>query len=148
MYFIRRFERDPHKALDTLQDIWLTVWKTIGSLQKPEAFRTWIYRIAHGAVVSSIRAEQRRRELEHHPSRPPPRLPSALPALDAADLLHYALEQLSPEHREVVTLRFLEDMTIDEISAATDCPCGTVKSRLHYAKQAIQQLIEEQIYGK
>jgi RNA polymerase sigma-70 factor (ECF subfamily) len=144
--FIRRFERDPSAAVDVLQNVWLIAWKSIRGLHKPEAFRTWLYRIAHGAVVGSIRAEKRRREVEQDRSQ---RLPnrSAPPPdqiVDAVDLLDYALEQLSLEHRVVVTLRFLEDMSVDEIAAATESPAGTVKSRLHYAKQALQKAIQEE----
>jgi RNA polymerase sigma-70 factor, ECF subfamily len=144
--FIRRFERDPNAAVDLLQNVWLSAWKSIGTLHKPQAFRCWLYRIAHGAIVASIRAEQRRREVEREHFERPPRQPATPQhqAVDAVDLLNYALDQLSPEHREAVTLRFLEDMTIDEIAAATECPAGTVKSRLHYAKQALEKSLKEQ----
>jgi RNA polymerase sigma-70 factor (ECF subfamily) len=150
LYFIRRFERDPNRAVDVLQNVWLTAWKTIGKLRKPQAFRSWLYRIAHGMVVEEIRHEQRRREVESEQSDPLP-LPQLAPeyeAVDTADLLHYALEQLTPEHRTVVLLRFLEDMTVEEIADATGCLAGTVKSRLHYAKQALQKAIEEQHHAK
>ena len=97
--------------------------------------------------MGAIRAEQRRREVEIDRSDPPtrpPRLRAEQQDVDTADLLHHALEQLSAEHRTVVLLRFLEDMTIDEIADATGCPAGTVKSRLHYAKQALQKAVQEQ----
>jgi RNA polymerase sigma-70 factor (ECF subfamily) len=149
LYFIRRFERDPNRALDVLQNVWLTAWTTIGTLRKPEAFRSWLYRIAHGMIVASIRAEQRRREVGGECNDPPslPRLAPEHEAVDTADLLHYAIEQLSPEHRTVVLLRFLEDMTIEEIAEAIGIPAGTVKSRIHYAKQALHKAIEEQSHG-
>jgi RNA polymerase sigma-70 factor (ECF subfamily) len=150
LFFIRRFERDPNRALDVLQEVWMSVWKTIGALRKPEAFRTWLYRIAHGAVVGAIRAEQRRREIETDLRDPPtqrPQLAPELQAVDTADLLHHALDRLSPEHRTVVLMRFLEDMTIDEIADAAGVPAGTVKSRLHYAKQVLHTAIEEQNHG-
>jgi RNA polymerase sigma-70 factor (ECF subfamily) len=144
--FVRRFERDPSTAVDLVQNVWLQVWKSIGTLRRPDAFRSWLYRIAHGAVVASIRAEQRRREVEREQFELSPRQTATPPhqAIDEVDLLNYALDQLSPEHREVVTLRFLEDMTIEEIAAATECAAGTVKSRLHYAKLALQKAVEKQ----
>ena len=67
--------------------------------------------------------------------------------LEAAELVHFALSRISPEHREVLTLRFLEEMKIEEIAEAIDCPVGTVKSRLHYASREIQSVIEEQENG-
>jgi RNA polymerase sigma-70 factor (ECF subfamily) len=149
LYFIRRFERDPNRALDVLQNVWLIAWKTIGKLRKPQAFRAWLYRIVHAAVVAEIRGQQRRRAVETERCDPPPieRLSPEYEAVDSADLLHHALEQLSPEHRTVVLLRFLEDMTIEEIAAATLCPVGTVKSRMHYAKHALHKAVEEQHHG-
>ena len=57
------------------------------------------------------------------------------------ELVRQALAAVSPEHREVLVLRFLEDMSLEEIAHALQCRLGTVKSRLHYAKQALKQQI-------
>jgi len=149
LFYLQRFERDPERALDVLQDIWLTAWKSRRSLRSPDAFVTWIYRIAHGRVVDSIRAEMRRQQIEHdrqavvEPSGDRPGQ-----TLEIGELIHFALSQISAEHREVLTLRFLEEMTLEQISEAIDCPTGTVKSRLHYAHQAIQAVIKEQEDGR
>jgi RNA polymerase sigma-70 factor (ECF subfamily) len=68
-------------------------------------------------------------------------------SLEAAELVHFALSRISAAHREVLTLRFIETMTIEDIAQAIDCPVGTVKSRLHYATREIQAVIEEQEHG-
>jgi RNA polymerase sigma factor (sigma-70 family) len=65
-------------------------------------------------------------------------------SIEAAELVHFALSRISPGHREVLTLRFIEGMTISEIAEVIDCPVGTVKSRLHHASQEIRSVIEEQ----
>jgi RNA polymerase sigma-70 factor (ECF subfamily) len=148
LFFIRRFERDPTEALDALQEVWLTAWKSIGKLRKPEAFRVWIYRIAHDVVVTGIRSEHRRREVESGRISPQPEsYGNEDTSVESAEMIQYALAKLSPEHREVVTLRFLEDMTIDEIAEAVGAPAGTIKSRLHYAKAAMLTIIEEQAHA-
>ena len=59
-----------------------------------------------------------------------------------AEEIHASLGQLSPEQRELLVLRFLQDMTYQQIAEVTDCPIGTVRSRLHYAKSALRQTIE------
>ena len=64
-------------------------------------------------------------------------------AFDNAELVHVALRDLSVDHRRVLTLRFLEDMSIDEIAEVIGQGSGTVKSRLHYAKLALRRRIEE-----
>lgn len=145
LYFIGRFERDPERALDALQDVWLLAWKARLSLRSAGAFRTWIYRIAHGKIVDAIRRESRRHRAEQQRQSDSRDANDGVGApLEAADLVHFALSRISPEHREVLTLRFLEGMTIAEIATATNCPNGTVKSRLHYATQEILTLIAEQ----
>ena len=61
---------------------------------------------------------------------------------DAARI-HAALDRLAAEHREVLVLRFLEEMTYDQIARVVGCQLGTVRSRLHYAKQALRRAIEK-----
>lgn len=56
---------------------------------------------------------------------------------EAAELVRGAIENLTVEHRSVITLRYIEDMSYDEIAEALNCPVGTVKSRIHYALQRI-----------
>jgi RNA polymerase sigma-70 factor (ECF subfamily) len=67
-----------------------------------------------------------------------------LELLENAELVHRELKRLSPAHREVLTLRFLELMSLDEIAEVIGCSKGTAKSRLHYAKKALRFQIEGQ----
>jgi RNA polymerase sigma-70 factor (ECF subfamily) len=68
-------------------------------------------------------------------------------AEDAARI-HDALDSLALEHREVLMLRFLENMTYEQIAAVSGCGVGTVKSRLFYAKRALRRDLEgAKIYG-
>lgn len=144
LYFMRRFERDPERASDLVQDVWLTVYRKIGKLELPEAFRTWLYRIAHAKAVTAIRREVRSDPQEHslHNVNQTSRDGSSR-RLDEADLVHRALERISTDHREVMVLRFLEQMTLEEMGEVLACPPGTIKSRLHYAKEAMRRAVEE-----
>jgi RNA polymerase sigma-70 factor (ECF subfamily) len=67
-----------------------------------------------------------------------------LSMLEHAELVHAALDKLSSTHREVMTLRFLEDMDVQDIARVMQCSEGTAKSRLHYAKHAMRQIIERE----
>ena len=62
------------------------------------------------------------------------------------EALHEQLEQLSPEHREALVLRFIEEMSYDEIGRVTSQPPGTVRSRIHYAKRALRRAWKENRY--
>lgn len=143
LYFIRRFERDEHRAADVMQEVWLTVYQKLSRLRTPGAFRSWVYQIAHDRVVSHVR-----RELG---------VPGCIEMTDAeaesvdefvrsevADAVHQALGRLSADHRAVLTLRFLEDLSLAEIAEVLREPLGTVKSRLHYAKEALRRCLREE----
>ena len=114
------------------------------TLKAPEAFRVWLYKITHDLAVSHLRKQIRYNDVvDQH------ELPNELEdwneleLLERAELVHLALEALSPSHREVMTLRFLEDLSLSEIAEVVGCSVGTVKSRLHYAKAEIRKTIEE-----
>lgn len=62
------------------------------------------------------------------------------------DEVENAIRALSPPLREVVVLRYFADKTVEEIAAALDIPVGTVKSRLHHAREALVGLLPR--YGK
>jgi len=144
LYFVRRFERDLDKASDIVQEVWLTVFRNIGTLGSAESFRTWLYRIAHAKAVTSIRREIRAGEVGRSLEASVPRTQAnQYETLDNAELVHLALERVSVEHREVLTLKFLESMTLDEIAEVLACPVSTIKSRMHCAKQSFRQAVEE-----
>jgi RNA polymerase sigma-70 factor (ECF subfamily) len=144
LYYLMRFTNNPEHAADTLQEVWVTAFRKLKDLRAPEAFRVWLYQIAHDKIVSHARREVRRQETLVALSN------EALPddsyhdcQFEDAQLVHRALERLSSEHREVLTLRFLEDMKLEEIAETLGCELGTVKSRLHYAKQAVRKFLQE-----
>src|SRR5687768_5473884 len=62
LYYVLRFLHDADRALDVLQDVWLTAFRKLAALRAPEAFRVWLYQIAHDRVVDHLR-KQRREEM-------------------------------------------------------------------------------------
>jgi RNA polymerase sigma-70 factor (ECF subfamily) len=143
LYFILRFTDDADQALDVLQEVWLSVFRLLPGLNAPEAFRVWVYQIAHGKVMDLLRREHRIAASVDAAVDPSPEVTDCdEPALENAELVHRALGHLSIEHREVLTLHFLEGMSLEEIGQAISCPLGTVKSRVHYAKHSLRNVIE------
>ena len=126
LYFVLRFLPDADRALDVTQDVWLTLLRRLPTLRAPEAFRVWLYQIAHDRVVDVIRRD-RRQEQAHEALRASLNGASdedREDEFDQAEFVHHALQTLSAEHREVLLLRFLEGLSLEEIAAATRCRAG------------------------
>src|SRR5947209_8653731 len=112
-YYLRKMLAGSPAAEDAAQDVWYDVVRAVPRLANPGAFRAWLYRIARDRAWRVLRR------------RPPPHRPideveveangtaDEFTAEDAA-IVHAALDQLAPEHREVVVLRFVEDMSRSE----------------------------------
>jgi DNA-directed RNA polymerase specialized sigma24 family protein len=64
------------------------------------------------------------------------------PAFDDAEQIHFGLGRLSLAHREVLTLFFLQDLSLEEIAAVLEVPVGAVRSRLYHAKRALRAVLE------
>ncbi len=142
LYFIRRMLNESEDAFDVLQGVWLHVHRNLRRLQSPRAFRVWLYRIAHDQSISALRSNRQWVDLESLPEDELTNGEVPESAFDAADLVHSALRLLSVDQRRVLTLHFLEDMSIDDIARVLGCSPGTVKSRLHYARAALRRHIE------
>ena len=151
-YYLRRLVGDAERdAWDVLQQTWMEAYKNLARLAEPRALRTWLYRIAHCQAVS-----HRRRTGREAPAAdvefdgPDLREVAAAEAGDAgpfaaaeaAEQVHAGLARMSLPHREVLTLHFLEDLPVEEIALVLGVPPGTVKSRLHYAKRALRDVLE------
>jgi RNA polymerase sigma-70 factor (ECF subfamily) len=135
----RRFTRDRELALDALQETFaylLTKFPPRGTgLTLTARLSTLLYPVAKNCAISALRKANRYAgasgvELDELPAEPGA----------AAEPLDAALALLPPERREVLTLRFVDDLSLEEIAVALDIPLGTVKSRLHHA---IKQLRDD-----
>ena len=131
----------------TTSKVWLDVFRTLSKLRSPNAFRVWLYRIAHNRVATYVRRQilesDAREQLAVDTSEAEQHW-NELDVLENAELIHFALTKLSPVHRQTMMLRFLEEMDVKEIARVMGCSEGTSKSRLYYAKQAMRRIISEE----
>ena len=141
-YFISRLSGNSETAEDIFQDTWLTVIRRIHSLKKIDAFPTWLYRIARNKVYQQLRRKKMLSELDENIAVPNDTENDVFSPEDAAKI-HRCLTELRPEHKEVLMLRFLEQMSYQQISEVLNCSLGTVKSRIHYAKLALKKEMEK-----
>jgi RNA polymerase sigma-70 factor (ECF subfamily) len=143
LYYAIKLLRDQETALDVLQDVWLKAFRAIRKLHDPASLRPWLYRLTHGLAIDRLRGTIARGRAEE----------AALESFDEsdantsfttddADAVHEALDQLELPQREVLVLHFLEDFSVTEIAQVINCPEGTVKSRIHYAKKQMKEILQ------
>jgi RNA polymerase sigma-70 factor (ECF subfamily) len=132
----------PHIVEDLNQDIWLSIYRGLPGLLDASKFRPWAFRIARDRVYK----EFRRRKLLVEPL-PETETEAFSEGEDTSPInreeLQRALNILSPEHREVLVLRFIEEMNYEEIAQITGNTLGTVRSRLHYGKRALKTVLQK-----
>jgi RNA polymerase sigma-70 factor (ECF subfamily) len=141
-YFLRKLLGEASAAEDVLQDVWLDVFRGLPRLAQAGAFTAWLYRVARDRAYRVLRRRRPAlRSLDDCEQAAAPAEEATFSAEDAARV-HAALDELEPEHREVLVLRFLEDLSYEEVARVVGCPVGTVRSRLHYAKRALATVLE------
>lgn len=141
-YFIKRLLGDTEMSEDISQDTWLTVIKRIHSLKEADAFPTWLYRIARNKVYQQLRRKKHVSKLDANILAPNDAENDVFSLEDVARV-HRCLTELIPEYREVLMLRFLEQMSYQQMAEVLDCSLGTVKSRVYYAKLALKREMEK-----
>lgn len=141
-YFINRLLDNSELTEDIFQDTWLTVIRRIHGLKEIDAFPAWLYRIARNKVYQQLRKKRNVSRLDENIAVEDHAEEDVFSPEDAAKV-HRCLKELPPEYREVLMLRFLEQMSYEQISHVLNCKLGTVRSRLHYAKIAIKRELEK-----
>jgi RNA polymerase sigma-70 factor (ECF subfamily) len=136
-----RMVLSPDDALDLTQEAFVRAWQALPQFEPGAQFRTWLFRIASNAALDLIR---RRKTVEFvplddafeaaDPAAGPERQAEAAQELRG---LEAALARLTPEHREVLLLREVEEMSYEEIGRVLSLSEGTVKSRLARARAAL-----------
>jgi RNA polymerase sigma-70 factor (ECF subfamily) len=139
--------RDREAAEDILQDCFLKVYVHIDRLDGSLPLSPWLHRVAVNLSYNWV--DRRRRWLKPLEDvidclvASPCSLPEF--ALERGELQHVvqkAIASLSFEHRAVIVLFYLNGFSLNEIAYILDCPVGTVKSRLHYARRNLRRKLE------
>jgi RNA polymerase sigma-70 factor (ECF subfamily) len=139
-YYLRRLAPSEAETWDLLQETWLKVYRSLGSLRDPRSLPAFLYTTARNIAVARLR-------LRVEAASPPEATEEASAcdcafiAFDDAEQVHHALDRLPLPQREALTLYFLEDLTIEDIARVLGVPVGTVKSRLHYGKKSVREII-------
>ena len=142
LYYIRRLLEDASRSDDVLQEVWLTVYRKLNTLRDASAFSAWLYRTARNQAISTMRDENRHDVVERQIESDLIDDSRESWLFDDIEKLHRVLTTLSAAQKEAIVLRFFEDMNYQEIAEIVGCNVGTVRSRIHYAKQALRKKME------
>ncbi|MFZ5827545.1 MAG: RNA polymerase sigma factor [Bacillota bacterium] len=146
--------RDASLAQDVVQEAFLKVFRSIGKFQFRSSFKSWLYRVAVNEAITILRRRKLKEELDpapgatlDHNSTPSRDWQPEEAALDSEErrLLHFAIGQLDPVHRSVVVLKYFHEFSDTEIASVIGCPAGTVKSRLHRARELLRHYMARQM---
>ena len=141
-------------ANDVMQDTFLKVYESIHSFRKDAAFETWLYRIVVNHATNLVKRRERRRESPLSGTSEMEIHPDLRRAADLASNPHLNLERkerqrwvtqainsLPLKQRTVVILHEFEGLTHPEIASILNCSEGTIRSRLHYARHKLKDLL-------
>ena len=140
-YFIARLVGNPDLADELSQETWLTVVSKIHTLRSAATFSVWLYRIARNKVYQELRRRKVTIELDEELEAADDTVDEIGACEDVAQL-HRCLERLKPLHKEVLLLRFLEEMSYEQMADVLGCNIGTVRSRIFHAKLALRKELE------
>jgi RNA polymerase sigma factor (sigma-70 family) len=142
--FVRRMADHDELADDLIQETWLRVLRGIAKLQQPEKLAAWMFGIARHVMMDRLRQKYRQEAL----------LENALGVLrgsvdesdefERRDDISNVLDQLDClplAQRELLTLYYLDELSIEDVAHVLGVPSGTVKSRLYHARSNLKEAI-------
>lgn len=147
------------EALDLTQEVFLNCFRKIGNFKGDSALSTWLYRITVNTAKNRWKYQQSRginrttsldapmeaddeeRVKQFPDSQPTPR--KVATDREAMAFLEEHLQHLAEEHREVLVLRYIEELSYEEIAEILKLSLGTVKSRIHRARNELRDVMKD-----
>jgi len=156
-----RWLRDPAKAEEVAQDVFIALYKSLADFRGESKLSTWIFRVATNHCKNRLVYGNRRREDRHESIDAPvggdedgpvkqyaidaPGPDASINRAEASKLLQAALDALDEDQREIVLLRDVDDLSYEEIAELLQLPKGTVKSRLHRARAELARRLSRKV---
>ena len=159
---VRRYEKkalalsvrlcgNPEDGADAAQEAFLSAWQGLPRFRGDANFSTWLYRLTSNACMDALRRRQRRDahagpSLNDEASRVDAPDPAPTPQEHAErhelrQEVQNALQTLSPEHRQILILREIHQLSYEEIGETLSLDSGTVKSRIHRARENLRKIL-------
>ena len=146
-----RMCKHPEDAAEAAQEAFLSAWQGLPFFRGEASFSTWLYRLASNACVDLLRREGRHKnaagpsfndeeagvDVADHAPQPQ----EALERKELKAQIEAGLQSLTPDHRQVLILREMHQLSYDEISAVLELDVGTVKSRINRARKQLRNFL-------
>ena len=148
-----RMTRNNSEAEDLAQEVFIQLFRKIGSFRGDAAFTTWLHRLTVNQVLMHFRKRSARDERTTEEGEMPERValgtenPSRMQVMDRVEL-NSAIAQLPPGYRMIFILHDIEGREHEEIARLLGCAVGTSKSQLHKARMKLRKLLAQQKPGK
>jgi RNA polymerase sigma-70 factor, ECF subfamily len=143
-----RLLHDPYEAENLAQEAFLRVWRGLPGFRRQARFSTWLYQIVTHLCYNRLPGlwrELAALDVEEKVYL----IPDQRPAVDAELLtkemqtaLHRSIDELPESYRLLITLRYLQEMSYEEIAQVTGLPLGTVKTGIHRARRNLREALE------
>lgn len=149
-----RMAGNPDDAMDLSQETFLRAWRCLDQYQFASAFSTWLYRLCSNICIDFLRRRRRQQTVpltfeDADGEEQTYAVPDAQPLPEeqvelklTRETLAAAMAQLLPEHRAVLQLRVVNEMSYEQIADVLDIQIGTVKSRLSRAQNQLKKILE------
>ncbi len=138
-----RMARDPLKAEELTQDVFVRAWERLGSFRKEAQFSTWLHRLAVNVVLQAGRTRGRREAREELVADPSDYLGRVQREMPGTRLdLERAIASLPEGARTVVVLRDVQGYKYEEIARMQGVALGTVKAQIHRARKLMRERLE------
>ncbi|AMA60816.1 MULTISPECIES: sigma-70 family RNA polymerase sigma factor [unclassified Bradyrhizobium] len=143
--FILRIVRDATTAEDLVSQVFLDVWRTAGQFQGRSQVSTWLLSIARFKALTAMR-QRRFEDIDQEDVRQIPddaETPeTSLDRTDTSAILRACVQKLSPAHREIITLVYYHEKSVEEVGQIIGIPQSTVKTRMFYARKQLAELLK------
>jgi RNA polymerase sigma-70 factor (ECF subfamily) len=153
-YTLLKMVRNEEDAEDLTQEAFAKAFSSIQNFDAKYSFSTWLFRIATNNCIDFIR-KKKLQTLSIHASASDSGTQTGITDIRDADMnpneqmlsdqrkkiVHDAVEKLSPRYKQLIELRFFQELSYEEIAETLDLPLGTVKAQLHRAKELLNNMM-------
>lgn len=138
-----------HDARDVSQEAFLLAFQKLRTFRRDSSFYAWLFRIAYNSAINQRRKQKRKvaslngtgdcPDFQPRDTRSQTDPASQLQTEEAVHQVRFALSQLAPEYHDALILKEIEGFRYEEIAVVLNCPVGTVRSRIHRARQMLRE---------